>query len=347
MKNLTKYLLFFILISSMIIIAGCSKSTSDEGEYIIEAKEVKDYMNKQEVVIVDMQKPEDYAKGHLAGAVNITLQNIVINIPVPNMLAPKEQIEVVLGAKGIGNDTSILIYDNNNNMEAARMFWTLQVYGHQNIKVISGGIKAIEAAKLEINTEIPVVSSVKYTTKDKNTNIIATIEEVKAQASEPKSNTVILDTRTPEEFAEGNIPGSILMNYLDNNYFDNTYKSVQDIKIRYIENKVTTDKQVIMYCKTSVRAAQTYLALYNAGYRNLKVYDGAWLEWDLSLNPPAPVVEPTVEAPVVETPAQTSEPKTPAPSTGDKPKESTPAPKPTPKPTPPAPPVEPGKTDNS
>lgn len=280
MKSKIRLLLLFMLIAAMALSIGCSTTnTADEGQYIIAAKDIKDYMNKPEVVIVDMQKPEEYAKGHLKGAVNITLSNLVINTPVPNMLAPKEQIETVLGAKGIGNDTTILIYDNNNNMEAARMFWTLQVYGHQNMKVISGGLKAIEAAKLEMSMEVPAVTSVKYTAADKNTDIIATIDEVKAQVNQPQKNTVILDTRTPEEYAEGTIPGSIFINYIQNDYKDGTYKSVQDIKIQYIENKIIADKQVIMYCKTSVRAAQTYLALYNAGYRNLKVYDGAWLEW--------------------------------------------------------------------
>jgi thiosulfate/3-mercaptopyruvate sulfurtransferase len=280
MKSIIKSILLFTLIAAMMLASGCrTANAADEGNYIMEAKEVKDYINKQGAVIVDMQKPEDYAKGHIAGAVNIPMVNIVISVPVPNMLAPKEQIEAVLGAKGIGNDTTILIYDNNNNMEAARLWWTLQVYGHQNAKVISGGIKALQAAKLEMSVEVPSVASVKYTAQEKNNNIIATIDEVKAQVNQPYKNTVLLDTRTPEEYAEGTIPGSVLMNYIENNYNDNTYKSVQDIKIRYIENKVTADKQVIMYCKTSVRAAQTYLALYNAGYRNLKVYDGAWLEW--------------------------------------------------------------------
>ncbi len=280
MKFKARSILLFMLIAVMTLSIGCStKNTDGEGQYILEAKDLKDYMNKSEVVIVDMQKSEEYAKGHLKGAVNITLDNLVISTPVPNMLAPKEQIETVLGAKGIGNDTTILIYDNNNNMEAARMFWTLQVYGHQNMKVVSGGLKAIQAAKLEMNTEIPAVTSVKYTAADKNTDIIATIDEVKAQVEQPQDNTVILDTRTKEEYAEGTIPGSILINYIENNYNDGTYKSVQNIKIQYIENDIKADKQVIMYCKTSVRAAQTYLALYNAGYRNLKVYDGAWLEW--------------------------------------------------------------------
>jgi thiosulfate/3-mercaptopyruvate sulfurtransferase len=291
-------MLLFTLIAAMILTSGCSTANAaDEGHYIIEAKDLKDYMNKQGVVIVDMQKPEDYAKGHLAGAVNIPMANIVISVPVPNMLAPKEQIEAVLGAKGIGNDTTILIYDNNNNMEAARLWWTLQVYGHENAKVISGGIKAINAAKLQTNTETPSVASVKYTAKDKNTDIIATIDEVKAQVNQPQKNTVILDTRSAEENAEGTIPGSTLINYIENNYNDGTYKSVQDIKILYLENGIKPEKQVIMYCKTSVRAAQTYLAMYNAGYRNLKVYDGAWLEWSAivgnttqpATNTPAPV----------------------------------------------------------
>lgn len=294
MRRLSKVLLLLVIASFMIAAAGCSSSNApDEGLYIIDAKDASEYIGVQGNVTVDMQKPEDYAKAHIKGAVNMALAEIVINTPVPNMLAPKGQIENVLGSKGIGNDTMVIIYDNNKNMEAARLWWTLRIYGHENARVVSGGFNALQAAKLEMTAEVPAVEAVKYSAKDMDASMLATIDEVKAQVNQPRKNVVLLDSRTQEEFDQGTIPGSILLDFNENNYNDGTYKKVQDIKIQYMENKITPDKTVIMYCKTSVRAAQTYLALYNAGYRNMKVYDGAWLEWSQSVgNVSAPAAAP-------------------------------------------------------
>jgi thiosulfate/3-mercaptopyruvate sulfurtransferase len=301
MRRFSKVLLLLLIASFMISAAGCSTSNAtDEGLYIIDAEAASKYISAQGTVIVDMQKPEEYAKAHAKGAVNITLAEIVINTPVPNMLAPKGQIESLLGSKGIGNETMVIIYDNNKNMEAARLWWTLKIYGHENARVVSGGFNALQAAKLEMTSEVPAVEAVKYTAKDMDVNIIAAIDEVKAQVNQPQKDVVLLDTRTQEEFDQGTIPGSILLDFNQNNYKDGTYKKVQDIKIQYIENKITPDKTVIMYCKTSVRAAQTYLALYNAGYRNMKVYDGAWLEWSQNMGNAAPAATPAPAQPPVE-----------------------------------------------
>ena len=371
MRALKRVLLLLLTASFIISAAGCSTTnTADEGQYIIEAKEAGGYIGKQDTVIVDMQKPEDYAKAHIKGAVNIALPEVVINTPVPNMLAPKEQIEKVLGSKGISNNTMVIIYDNNKNMEAARLWWTLRIYGHENAKVISGGFSALQAAKLEMTGEIPAAASAKYTAKEMDKSMIATIDEVKAQVDQPQSNVILLDTRTKEEFEQGTIPGSVLLDFNENNYKDGSYKKVIDTKIQYIENNITPDKAIIMYCKTSVRAAQTYLALYNAGYRNMKVYDGAWLEWELSTKPQpqpepaAPAVQPQPSNEAAQ-PSVTTEgtaenkPKEPAKSESsntEKPPVQTPqaAPKPTeaPKPTaaPPQPtpaPVESNNNDNS
>lgn len=302
MKKLSKAFLLLLVTLLVISAAGCSSSKApDEGMYIIDAKEAAGYIGAQGKVIVDMQKPEEYAKAHVKGAVNIALSEIVINTPVPNMLAPKAQIENVLGSRGIGNDTMVIIYDNNKNMEAARLWWTMRIYGHENVKVVSGGFNALQAAKLEMTAEAPKVEAVQYTAKDMDPSMLATLEEVKAQVTQPQGNVVLLDTRTQEEFEQGTIPGSVLLDFNQNNYKDGTYKKVQDIKIQYIENGITTDKSVIMYCKTSVRAAQTYLALYNAGYRNIKVYDGAWLEWSQNAGDvKAPAAAPEQTQPPVE-----------------------------------------------
>lgn len=280
MKKRIGLLLFVMIITITFSITGCGNSGGGtEGQEIIEAKDAAKLLGQEKVIFVDMQAQEDYADKHVKGAVSITRPEIVINQPVDNMLAPEEQIEALLSKKGISNESTLIIYDNNNNMDAARLWWTLKVYGHEKAKVVGGGWTALKDTGIGISEEETKLSAATYSISAKNSEMIATIDEVKAQVDNPAKNVVILDTRTPEEYEAGRIPGAILVNYQDNNFTDGTYKPVQHIKIQYLEAGITTDKNVIMYCKTSVRAAQTYLALYNAGYRNIKVYDGAWLEW--------------------------------------------------------------------
>lgn len=294
MRKVARILLLVMLAVLIVFPSGCGpKSAGGEGEYIINASQVKDLAGKSGVVIVDMQKPEVYAKSHIKGAVNIPLSDIVTNQPYSNMLAPKSAIEEVLGKSGISNDTTIVIYDDANNMDSARFWWTLMIYGHKDIKVVSGGVKALKAEKLDMTADAASVKQVKYTAKDKNTDMLATIDDVKALVNEPKKDTILLDTRSKQEFEEGTIPGSLLIDYITNNYKDGTYKKAQDIKLMYHDNNITYDKTVVMYCKTSIRGAQTYLALYNAGYRKLKLYDGAWVEWSANKSNPVKTPENT------------------------------------------------------
>lgn len=293
MKFRFKLLLIMMIFVAMFSFVGCGAATPGEkGEDIIDAKEALELLSKDNVVLVDGQKSDIYLKAHVKNAVNISRSDIVINEPFSNMLAPKEQIEEVIGKNGISNDTLVVIYDKNKNMDSGRLWWTLKVYGHENIKVVSGGLDALIEAGAEITTDTPNVTPVKYTAKDKNIDMIATIDDVKAQIDDPNEAVVLLDTRSQEEYDNGTIPSSILLDFNDNNYKDVTYKSVQDINIMYRENNIDPDKTVIMYCKTSIRGAQTYLALHNAGYRNLKLFDGAWVEW--SSDESLPVQKPSV-----------------------------------------------------
>lgn len=279
MKFVSRLFSVVILLSLAILAVGCG--TSNSGHDIIEAKQALELLRKDNVVIVAAQTPDTavYDKEHVKESVKIDLSDVVINVPVVNMLAPKDQIEKVMGNLGISNNTTVLLYDANNNMDAARVWWTLKVYGHENVKVVSGGLKALKIANAEITSEAPTVKATKYVAKEKNKEMIATIDEVKVQVTSPDKNTILLDTRSQKENDAGTIPGSLLYEFINNDYNDGTYKSVENIKIQYIEKNIKPKNIVIMYCKTSIRGAQTYLALYNAGYRNLKLYDGAWVEW--------------------------------------------------------------------
>ncbi len=280
-------------------IIGCNKSNSIEGREIISSAEAIELFGDDDVLIIDAQKSASYVKEHIENSINISRADIVVNEPVLSMLAPKGQIEEVLGKKGISNESKILIYDSNNNMDSARLWWTLKVYGHDYVKVISGGLIALKEAGANISKDVPDMAETEYIASEKDNSLIADLSEVVALVEKPDEDIYIIDVRNKEEYDSGAIPGSVLIDYMGNNYNDGTYRSIQNIKIIYIEKGIKSDKTAIIYCKSSVRGAQTLLALYNAGYRNLKLFDGGWIEW--SADESLPVQRPEAgSAPVEE-----------------------------------------------
>ena len=289
-KNLT-----FIVMTILLILAltACNPSHYEETEsQLVTAASLEAYLSDAgNTVVIDMQSPENYASGHVTGAVNIVKDDIVINVPVNNMLTSKAKLERLMSEKGIDNNTTILIYDDDR-MSAARLWWTFLMYGNENARVIDGGVQAIINAGIEMTTEKTERSAASYTAGEKNKAYLADMNEVMAQINEPDSNVVLLDVRTEAEYLEkGKIPSSVMMDYANMFYSDNTFKDVQTTRINFIDNGMRPEKEIIMYCQTSMRASPVFLSLYNAGYRNIKIYDGAYLEW--SSNPNNPIELPS------------------------------------------------------
>jgi thiosulfate/3-mercaptopyruvate sulfurtransferase len=275
----------------VLTLSGCGAKYAESGTVIISGKEALKLIGTPDTVLVDAQKATSYAKEHVAGAVNIERNDIVVTRQVVNMLAPAETIEQVMGSRGISNDTQVIIYDDNSNMDAARLWWTLLAYGHENAKVVSGGLQELKRVGAQItDTDVEPTAAV-FKAAPLNTSMLIEADEILAGIGKADSSMVLVDTRTLEEYNAGTIPGSVLLNYEGNNFSDGTYRSVLDIKIRYKEAGVMPEDTVVLYCRTSIRGAQTYLALYNAGYRNLKLYDGAWLDWVLDTTRPVEIPE--------------------------------------------------------
>ena len=287
MRNIIFGLLAVFLILSF---TGCGPAAAGEkGTEIIAARDLS-HLLSQGAVLVDAQPGVKYNKEHIEGAVNIGRSDIVVNEPYPNLLAGANQIAGVLGARGISNNSLVVIYDNNKNMDSARLWWTMKYYGHDGVKVVSGGFEALKAAGFKVTAEKPPVTPASFAVTGERKEMIISRNDLKKIVDTAPENSVIIDTRTEEEYNEGTIPGSVLLDFAGNNFSDGTYKPVQQIRIRYLEEGIDYDDTLVMYCKTSIRGAQTYLALYNAGYRDLKLYDGAWVEW--SRNPMNPVYKP-------------------------------------------------------
>lgn len=282
-----KITIFSFLAVLTALVTGCSSHTYVQGEsLIVPTAELSGYAGQSGVVIVDTRSAEEYAAGHVRGAVNIPTGDIVINVPVKNMLTSKKKIEKVMGSNGISNETLVLAYDGNK-MGASRLLWTLFMYGHQKVKVIDGGFEGIQNAGIELTTDVPTPAEAVFTAGEPSANWSVTMEDVRNQVNNPDPHTVLLDVRSMEEYAEvGKVPTSIMVPYETNFFTDGTFKTTQITRINYLEEKIYPEDEIIIYCQTSMRAAPVFVQLYEAGYRNIRIYDGAYLEWSSNSDNP-------------------------------------------------------------
>ncbi|MFT7545678.1 MAG: thiosulfate/3-mercaptopyruvate sulfurtransferase [Gammaproteobacteria bacterium] len=278
------------------MLMGCgSEKVSDilkvETSYLIEATELKEMITRPNIKLLDFRKPKDYIKGHIVNAVNIWRSDIDDDsYNYKGMMSKKGQIETLFGNLGIGSNDTIVVYDDNGLCNAARLWWILQNYDFNQVKLLHGGMPAWQLIGGEVTNIVPGFAktdfylpqnpSMKYHfSKDDMQSILQT-------------GAIILDTRTADEFSGkrqkkgaskgGRIPGGIHIDWAEAIDFngDKRIKSEEDLLSIY--GTLTSDKNemIIIYCHTGVRSAHTTFVLTQLmGYDNVKNYDGSWTEW--------------------------------------------------------------------
>lgn len=284
-KNRIKLITVITIVSLLSsILLACGNNTNYEGTLnIVEAEEVaKVYLSDENIFLIDARGQEAYDKGHFENAICLPASDLVVDKPIPATIAPKAKVERVLSSLGITNDSTIYIYDDNGGVSAGRIWWTLKVYGHDNVMIINNGSKALLNLGLKPTLKKTEVVKSEYVAKDINLDMIASYDYVKEITENPDSNVKIIDVRSIAEYDQGSIPRAILYPHSKNLYSDGSFMSARDMYLFYIDKDIKPEDELILYCKSSFRATQTLALLQEAGYENIKVYDGAWIEWELA-----------------------------------------------------------------
>ncbi|HET7579140.1 MAG TPA: sulfurtransferase [Bacillales bacterium] len=232
-----------------------------------------------------------YESGHIDGAIawNWTTQ---LNDEVTRDILSPEQMTELLGNSGITPDTTIVLYGDNNNWFAAFAYWQLKMFGHDKVKLINGGRVKWELENRDYTKEVPQVSAVDYPVKAADPSLRALQLDV---VSALNTATALVDVRSPQEFSGdviappgmtetaqrgGHIPGAANIPWKQATEEDGTFKSPEELKKLYADKGVTSDKDVITYCRIGERSAHTWFALHELlGFKNVRNYDGSWTEW--------------------------------------------------------------------
>lgn len=225
--------------------------------------------------------PAAYAAAHVPGAVYLGRPDWSDPAdPVAGQLAPPGRFAEVLGAAGIGPDTTVVAYDDGTLFLASRLVWALRHYGHAGAtRILAGGFPAWAAAGLPSDDRVPEPDPVDYPTPVSG-DLRATLDEV-ADAVETAS-AALVDCRMESTWtaAGAHIPGATHLPAPD--LFDpRTGRPLPADRLAALaaEAGVGPDRPTILYCGGGVSAAAAYVALTEAGVSDLRVYDGSWSEW--------------------------------------------------------------------
>ncbi|NCG35226.1 MAG: hypothetical protein GWO78_04445 [Dehalococcoidales bacterium] len=292
-----KKIIIITLIVGAIFI-GCSSESSSDSSFDTKGYASTDKLvsaewlnnNIDNVKIIDVRKTEDYELGHIPGALRLT-PNDVFQIEndqgTKGMLPSANHISTALSSIGINENDTVIFYDGNSNLWASRGLWALEVYGHEDSRLLDGSWAFWSQNDFTVTTDTePITKSDYQFNNAPNNNLLADWEEILESVDDPSK--IVCDTRSPDEFTGkdvranrgGHIPGSENVNWV--NAVDASGKFLDSKKLASIyESKgIKTDKAVYTLCQTAVRATHTWFVLQELlGYENVKVYDGSWIEW--------------------------------------------------------------------
>lgn len=232
-----------------------------------------------------------YEEAHIPGAYYVSLSHDLSGPKRPNgeggrhPLPEPQALAAVLGRMGIGNDTTVIAYDDQGGAMASRLRWLLQWLGHDGqVYLLEGGFAGWQAAGHPVSTEVPEeVEGVTFTPVVRE-DMLVSRDEVKARIG--KSGTVLIDSREapryrgevePLDPAAGHIPGAINRFWNEGKRADGTWKSPEEQAERFAG--FSKDDEIIVYCGSGVTATPNVFALQEAGFRNVKLYAGSWSDW--------------------------------------------------------------------
>jgi thiosulfate/3-mercaptopyruvate sulfurtransferase len=253
-------------------------------DLLVDTDWVASHLGDDAVRFVDMRPLDDYTQGHIPGALQLDLAAVRTTTDgVRGQVAPPETVEAVLGGLGIDAETTVVIYDAGTGIDAARLFWTLEYYGHRDAHLLNGGWGAWQHAGKETSTE-PLAVAPKTFVARPRLELIADAAWMLAHLDE--KNLTIVDARSVEEYRGedvralrgGHIPGAILVDWQSTLNDDGSFKDVAVLEALYQSGGLVPGQEVVTYCQTGHRAAHDYFTLRLLGY-TVRLYDGSWEEW--------------------------------------------------------------------
>lgn len=290
-------------------VALTSPVLAQEGP-LVEAEWLSKNLDNPKVRVFEVSvDPGVYERGHIPGAVNINWHTDLVD-PVKRDIVSPQKFEELLEKAGVKDDTTIVLYGDNNNWFAAWGGWVFNQYGlGDRVKLLDGGRKYWEKQGLPFDTKAPSYAKSDITLPPAKPELRARLTDVLAVV-DGKNDAVIVDIRSPDEFAgklfapegskelsirAGHVPGA--QNVTWSKAVDpetGKFKTKEELKKLYADAGVDGSKPVIVYCRIGERSSHTWYALSRILGYDVKNYDGSWTEYGNAVGVPVTNLAGTV-----------------------------------------------------
>ena len=256
--------------------------------------------DEQTPVVIDLRPAEAFAASHIPGAAHLDLFGLsLINTDPAPLDAFLWMIAHLLTSRGVDGARSVVVYDEQSGIRAARAFWFLELFGHPDARLLDGGVAAWARAGYFTTTEATAPEKGNWEVR-RDDGRLASWRDLKDRLDRPE--IAILDTRSDGEYCGttvrakrgGAVPGAVHIEWTKNLDASGAFKPAADLRAMYEGAGVTPEKEVVSYCQGGYRAAHSYVALRLIGYPRLRNYIGSWKEWgdrdDLPIETPGGTV---------------------------------------------------------
>ena len=218
---------------------------SDPGtELLVTTEWLAAHAQDEGLRIVDTRKAAEYQAGHLPGAVSIP-RSATFDPQKQSTVGQPAAIADLFGSRGIDESVHVVLYDEGKSTAAARVFWTLELYGHPHVSVLDGGLVKWQAEGRELTGAEPTVTPTTFIPRP--TDLTATLDHVLEGIDEDA--TIALDTRSDDEWNDGRVPGAVHIEWT-NNFTEGeipVYKSLEELTALYEGAGITKDHRVHTY----------------------------------------------------------------------------------------------------
>lgn len=302
-------LIALLLVALLSLCAVSIVSAQDElEEVLVTADWLEQNLDNPQVRIIEVSVvPGVYERGHIPGAVNFVWHTDFVDT-VQRDIVSQERFEELIRAAGINDDTTVILYGDNNNWFAAWGAWIFNLHGFADVRLLDGGRVKWEADGRALSTAAPSFEAGTATVSAPNADLRALRDEV-LSVVEGQTPGVLVDIRgaaeyngeifAPEGVQElsvraGHIPGAVNVPWGQNVNEDGTFKSVEELRELYAGVGVDGTTPVITYCRIGERAALTWFVLNQLLGYEVALYDGSWTEWGNTVGVPVTNLAGTV-----------------------------------------------------
>ncbi|MFV2057576.1 MAG: sulfurtransferase [Thiohalomonadales bacterium] len=258
---------------------------------LVEPEWLINHITINDLVILDVRPAVTYNKKHIKNAINIPVAKTFRETKPADQIASIQSIQRLFGEAGIDSSKNVIIYGDGKYIDAARMFWVLEVHGHRRTALLNYGYPGWVRKKYAMSDDVHRLPAKKFYSEVQPSRLTT---KFFVRLAIGDKNSIIIDARDSDEYLGikssatrvGHIPSAINIPWNKNFIQIGGMLTLQDrASLEHIYRNVARDKLIITYCNRGKQSALTYFVLRKLD-RNVSQYDGSWVEWGNDYNLP-------------------------------------------------------------